>query len=70
MAITMIGLHFKVNNILSHFFFKKLSMVRFVKIWRFTGVRHQMTERDNNLSYVLISCSCLFLMGAEKRGIY
>lgn len=31
MAITMIGSHFKVSNILSHFVFKKLSMIRFVK---------------------------------------
>lgn len=30
-AIAMIGLHFKVNNILSHFVFKKLSTLRFVK---------------------------------------
>lgn len=31
MAIATIGLHFKVNNILSHFVFKKLSTLRFAK---------------------------------------
>lgn len=31
MATAMIALHFKVNNILSHFGFKKLSTLRFVK---------------------------------------
>lgn len=30
-AITKIGLHFKINNIISHFLFKKLGTLRFVK---------------------------------------